>query len=450
MALNYRQLLDEYFPDDPPYDWQADQDQEAAAEIGKVPVQIGSTSEDAQTSSAEDVVKSESNPLTENFARQQEQKKNAQPYSIYPKVGVSPLSVGTSLENMPDAIEKRKKEEEEKRIEELKNARDAAKENQVISFQEYIDNLNAVMDDSKPKYTEEEIDRYQKANASVGGLFSALAGAANSIAVGAGAYSAQVPDAYKQVYDHWENIRKDNRQRQQAYDKIRMQIAGIQYQHAEQKYKEVKAEFDKAVAEGKAENAAAAERQLKILIEKMKQQGLNDRELMKIMADAEKNEKTLKQRQSEEYGRNKRHKETIQQRQAEEQGRNDRAENSGGSKKKEFQLNEQYSFKTTGAKNDDVVYDAIINKMDELSKKKDGKESAYGKHVKFTGNTKDEMLNFIQSNFDNFYNNKNSSSFKDWLEGQGIEIVQNRGEEDDGEWTLDEDEEDQDNNEEVK
>lgn len=176
------------------------------------------------------------NPLIDNFNRQKENNS-----ILTPNAQGSPMQIGASFENMPEQIRQRQ-------IDELKDKREEAKQNANLQFGDWIQGMQDINEENNPKYTEDEIDRYQKANSAIGGAFSALAGLANSIAVSKGAYSAQVPDAYKQVYDHWENVRKDNRQRQQAYDKIRMQIAGAQYQKAQQDLAEIQAEYDKAVA----------------------------------------------------------------------------------------------------------------------------------------------------------------------------------------------------------
>lgn len=132
--------------------------------------------------------------------------------------------------------------------------------------------------ETKPRYTQQELDDRRAKSTAVSMLTSALANIANGIAVGAGGLNATVPDGYKAAYEHWNDVQKRHDARQAEFDKLTDAV----WQH---KYGMSKAEYDRLQAEAKTKeglyHGAVAQRSkqnYELQKEAIRQAGLNQRQ----------------------------------------------------------------------------------------------------------------------------------------------------------------------------
>lgn len=98
--------------------------------------------------------------------------------------------------------------------------------------------------ETKPRYTQQELDDRRAKSTAVSMLTSALANIANGIAVGAGGLNATIPDGYKAAYEHWNDVQKRHDARQAEYAKLTDAYYTTKYGMS-------KAEYDRLQAEAK-------------------------------------------------------------------------------------------------------------------------------------------------------------------------------------------------------
>lgn len=168
--------------------------------------------------------------------------------TIGEKQNLSPLqneqlaaeAIGLDMPSVQERLAEQQQSEEDalkadaKAAQEARAAMEQADED---AFQKMLSTFNQQAEEAKPQYTEEELQRYSRANTGFASMLSAIANVANVGNVAKGGYAAVVPDGYKVAKAQWDQIKKDERARKRYYDQLKGQIANYEYTREQAKYK---------------------------------------------------------------------------------------------------------------------------------------------------------------------------------------------------------------------